>query len=393
MKKRVQAVGAIAILLTGIGGMKIIANAGQNDDSKETVDTRPVVSVESLSTVNFTIPIESFGEVAPLEQTKLAAQVSGEVTSWHPDFVPGGVIPRGEVLFSVEKDSYEAALLLAEASLQSAKAKLIEEQAKAEVAKREAKKLPEARVTDLYLRKPQLLSAQAAVKSAQAQMRIAKRDLANCDVRAPYDALVVARNIGVGDYVSTGKVAATLNNIEVAEITFPIAGFDRPFIPAQMSAQPAIVKQINQPGEIQATLHRDLGLVDKETRMTHFVVRIDDPYAINSEKPVLKFGSYVSVTFSGVTLENVYQVPQSLVNNRRLWMVDEDDKLIAHEVTVIRENGSYFMIQADAEINQPVVMTLPEYPQVGMSVKVSNDDEPATADTGNETLIVSSSQE
>ncbi|MCV5991447.1 hypothetical protein OFO94_35840, partial [Escherichia coli] len=81
-----------------------------------------------------------------------------------------------------ESDNYEAAVLQAEAGLASARASLIEEQAKAEVAKRQAKKLSDKQVTDLYLRKPQVLSAQAQVKSAQAALKRANRDLENCRV-------------------------------------------------------------------------------------------------------------------------------------------------------------------------------------------------------------------
>eukprot|EP00581_Thalassiosira_minuscula_P037650 CAMPEP_0184456798 /NCGR_PEP_ID=MMETSP0740-20130409/28016_1 /TAXON_ID=385413 /ORGANISM="Thalassiosira miniscula, Strain CCMP1093" /LENGTH=51 /DNA_ID=CAMNT_0026829027 /DNA_START=18 /DNA_END=169 /DNA_ORIENTATION=+ len=50
----------------------------------------------------------------------LSAQVSGEVVSWNPKFVAGGLVKRGEVLFSVEKDTYEAALWQAEAELSQA---------------------------------------------------------------------------------------------------------------------------------------------------------------------------------------------------------------------------------------------------------------------------------
>ena len=92
-----------------------------------------------------------------------------------------------------------------------------------------------------------------------------------------------------------------------------------------------------------------------------------------------------------ITLQNVFKIPQELVNNRKLWMVDNDDKLFSHNVTVIRESGSYFMIKADSQINHPVVMTLPEYPQVGMPVKVS--DQPTTQVVSEDDLIVNNSKE
>lgn len=359
----------IGILVAGYIAMKGVEATASDSAISEEVDTRPTVTIEHLTTENHTVSISSYGEITPLESTNLAAQVTGEVESWNPNFVTGGLIKRGDVLFTIEKDSYEAALLQAEASLASAQAQLIQEQAQADVARQEARTLPDARVTDLYLRKPQVLSAQAAVKSAQAQLRIARRDLENCEVKAPYDALVISRSIGKGDFVSTGTIAAQLNSIETAEITFPVAGFDRPFLASDMLGKTAVVELDNHTDKISAIIHRDLGTVDQATRMTHFVARIDDPYGMRSDKPVVKFGSYATLSFKGKTLDDVYRVPQELINRNKLWTLNADNKLVSHQVTVLREDGSDFLIQGQFN-NEKVVMSLPEYPQEGMAVNV-----------------------
>ncbi|GGW75020.1 efflux RND transporter periplasmic adaptor subunit [Alteromonas halophila] len=360
----------IGILVVGYLAMKGVEATASDSVVTEEVDTRPTVTIEHLTTENYTVSISSYGEVTPLERTNLAAQVTGEVVSWNPDFIAGGLVERGETLFSIEKDSYEAALLQAEASLASAQAQLIQEQAQADVARREAKTLPDARVTDLYLRKPQVLSAQAAVKSAEAQLRIARRDLENCDVKAPYDALIVSRSIGKGDFVSTGTVAATLNNIETAEITFPVAGFDRPFLGSDMIGKTARVDlDAHGAAPVSAVIHRDLGTVDQATRMTHFVARIDDPYGLRTNKPVVRFGSYATLTFEGKTLDDVYRIPQELINRSKLWTLDDNNKLVSHQVKILREEGSDFLIQGQFN-SEKVVMSLPEYPQEGMAVKV-----------------------
>lgn len=386
MKKRYQITAALFVFFGGLGGMKLIAASGEKATEKEAVDTRPVVSVSELQPVDYTVEIESFGAVAPMERTMLAAQVSGEIVSWHEDFIPGGIIQRGEVLFSIEKDTYEAAVLLAEANLQRAKADLIQEQAQSKVAENEAKRLSKTTLSDLYLRKPQLMSAQAAVKSAEAQLKIAQRDLDNCDVRAPYDALIVSKNIGVGDFVSVGAPTAELNNIEMAEITIPIAGFDSIFVGAGSQSRKATIVQSNGQQHI-GMIHRDLGIIDEQTRMAHFVVRVQDPYAIDQNKTPLKFGSYVTVRFNGITLENVYSIPQQLINKGKLWMVDDEGKLVSHNVTVLREAGANFMIRADEQINHPVVNTLPEYPRVGMKVKVATEVDNSSA-SNDQALIV-----
>jgi hypothetical protein len=72
----------------------------------------------------------------------------------------------------------------------------------------------------------------------------------------------------------------------------------------------------------------------------------------------------------GKQLRSVYKVPQSLVNNRKIWLLDENEQLQSHPVEVLREEGSYFFISSDIDADAKLVKELPEYPQNGMQVKV-----------------------
>ncbi|WP_352297076.1 efflux RND transporter periplasmic adaptor subunit [Pseudoalteromonas sp. 20-MNA-CIBAN-0454] len=360
---------ALAIGIVSFMGINAIA---EESAEKKPVDTRPTVKVESALANNHQVIINSYGEVKPLENTQLSAQVSGEVLSWHPNFIAGGVVGRGETLFTIEKDNYQAAVLMAEAELARAQAGLIEEQAQAQVAADEATRFPGKARTDLFLRKPQVLSAQASVKSAQAALKRAQRDLENCEITAPYDALVISRNIGVGQFVSMGSQVAELNNIETAEVIIPIAGFDSIFLPERIKGITATViqKGLNSFTR-EAVIDRDLGIVDSATRMSSLVVRIDDPYGLKSKQPAIKFGSYVQVRFAGAMLSNIYRLPQALVNNQTVWIVNEQQQLEPRKVTVIREEGEFFYINSGLNADDKLVVTLPEYPQKGMEVKVA----------------------
>ncbi|WP_099034806.1 efflux RND transporter periplasmic adaptor subunit [Lacimicrobium alkaliphilum] len=365
----------IVVLALGVAGMSLINATAQQQEEKEDTDTRPTVSIDEASAEDYQVMITSFGEVRPLEMTQLSAQVSGEVVDWHQDFVAGGVVPRGTTLFSIDKQRYEAALLQAEAELNQAQAQLIEEQARARVAAQEAKSMADSQVTDLYLRKPQLLSAEAAVKSAEAKLKLAKRDLAYCQVKAPYDALVISRDIGLGQFVSQGAQVAELYNIETAEITLPIAGFDSTFLPTPLAGTQVTVtsRGINTFSR-QGVIDRDLGVVEKSTRMSQLIARIQDPYSLHSQAPVFKFGSYVEVSLAGQTLQQVFRLPQDLVTNRTVWLVDKDMQLQPVKVDVLREEGKYFLINDGLSEGDRVLTTVPEYPQKGMKVKLAKDD-------------------
>ena len=99
----------VGVLIAGYMGMKGIEASASDSAIQEEVDTRPTVTIESISPEDVRVQLTSYGEITPLETTNLAAQVSGEVQSWNPKFVSGGLIRRGEVLFSIEPDAYEAA--------------------------------------------------------------------------------------------------------------------------------------------------------------------------------------------------------------------------------------------------------------------------------------------
>ncbi len=359
-------------LIVGVVGFMGINAIAKGPEKKEVIDTRPTVQVEPVIANDHQVIINSYGEVKPLENTLLSAQVSGEVLSWHPNFVAGGIVARGETLFTIEKDNYEAAVLVAEAELARSQAGLIEEQAQAQVAEDEAKRFPSKARTDLFLRKPQVLSAQASVKSAQAALKRAQRDLDNCDVTAPYDALVISRNIGVGQFVTMGSQVAELNNIETAEVIIPIAGFDSVFLPERIKGITATIiqKGLNSFTR-EGVIDRDLGIVDNATRMSSLVVRIEDPYGLKNIQPAIKFGSYVQVNFAGAMLNNIYRLPQELVNNKTVWIVNEEQQLEPRKVTVIREEGEYFYISDGLQADDKLVITLPEYPQKGMAVKIA----------------------
>lgn len=374
-KKRYKLLASVLIFGFGVAGMIGIKATAEEEKEKDKVDTRPTVSVQTVSTLNHPVVISTNGEIAPKEATALSAQVTGEVTSIHPAFVAGGVVQRGDILFTIEADNYEAAVLQAESELARAQAALIEEQARADVAAREAKNLPKNKVSDLYLRKPQLLSAEANLKSAQSSLKIAQKNLRDTTVKAPYDALIVSRDIGVGQFVNRGVKIGMINNIETAEVIIPIAGFDTPFLPEEIAGLRATIKTSGQtPVTRQGTITRDLGVVDQRTRMSHIVVEINDPYSMNTAGPEVKFGEYVDVQFTGITLQNVYKIPQALINRRIIWTLDDENKMRSKPVSVIREEGKFFLVNEGILPTDRIVTSLPEYPQNGMEVKLIKDD-------------------
>lgn len=365
--------GLLPLFVLGFSMIVFMAvNAFAKRELEEAVvDSTPLVRVETAMAENYQIAITAHGTVEPMEVTPIAAQVAGEVVSTSPQFLDGDLVKRGERLFTVDKESYQAALLQAQANLINAEANLVEQQAQADVAADEARRNPQKQYTDLFLRKPQVLTAKANVKSAQAALKLAQRDLEKCEIHAPFDALVVNKNIGLGQFVSVGSPAATLYNVETAKVVLPIPGFDSIFLPERVAGLPASVEDRSLLGvKREAEVLHDLGIVNESTRMSQLLVKIDDPYGLKNSLPAIKFGTFVKISLPGKTLDHVYKLPQKLVNDRTVWVVNEQSKLEPRKVVVVREEGEFYFIREGLSDQDRIVTTPPEYPQRGMLVKV-----------------------
>jgi multidrug efflux pump subunit AcrA (membrane-fusion protein) len=116
--------------------------------------------------------------------------------------------------------------------------------------------------------------------------------------------------------------------------------------------------------------------------MTQLVVRVDDPYGFKTNQPAMKFGSFVNVAFKGTTLKQMFRLPQDLVNNQTVWVMNEEGSLEPRKVRVVREEGGYFLVGEGLASSDKVVMTLPEYPIKGLAVRVAGADNSDTAPVG-----------
>jgi len=364
----------IIVIVLGFIIFQLITHFGKPESLPKVIDPRPVVSAQTIKPQRYQVKIQGFGSLEPLEQTSLAPQVSGEVVAWHPQLVEGGIVKRGDILFTLDKTTYEAAYMQAEANVASAEANLTEQKAMAQVARDEAASNPQKQYTDFFLRKPQLQSAEASVKSALASLKIAKRDLDNCKVYAPFDALVVSRDFGLGQYLVAASPVAILSNVERAKLIVPIPSSDAEFLPDQLNGAQATIripgsKQTAYAGQIRHAINS----VDRATRMTQIFVEVVNPLSQTEAGRSLKFGDYLEVEFAGRLIENVVLLPQDLVNAEGVWLLGEDEKLTKAKVDVIRHEGDRFLIGSGLNESDLVVMTPPEYPSEGMQVRTVKD--------------------
>ncbi|MBQ4878686.1 efflux RND transporter periplasmic adaptor subunit [Pseudoalteromonas luteoviolacea] len=355
----------LAVLILGGSACAALLIFGKKEVAvSPRIDTRPTVVTQPLTIVDYRTKLSLSGVLQPSEKTDIAFELSGKIVWLNNKFIEGGIVKKGEVLASLDPFDYETEVKDKQANLALAQATLSEELAKAAVAKKEWAHNPNS--TELALRKPQVASAKARLKAAQASLEKANKNLLRTKYYAPYDALVTNRNTGLGQVVSKAQALGQLVNLSYGEMHVPIAGFDRPFLPTL----PITDVQIST-GSIErnGVLTRHTGRFNEKTRMAYYVIRIDDPYALHSDNTPLYFGQFLQANVNGITLKNVLKIPQAQLKNKAVWLLDESQTLTKYSAPVLRQEQDFALIAAPKQQHYQLVTRLPEYPQHGMQVK------------------------
>ncbi|MGB6135305.1 MAG: efflux RND transporter periplasmic adaptor subunit [Shewanella sp.] len=375
MATKKQIILPFVVLGIGVAGLVGLSALKKPPEEKPQVDMTPLVSVEEIVYQPMTFNVDSYGVVNAKYTTEIIAQVGGEIIYLDPNFVKGGFVKKGEVLAKIDPSDYESSLLDAQANIASSKASLVQERANAEVAIREWADITNQKPTDLSLRKPQLAQELAKLKSAEASLNRAKRDLERTVIRAPYDALIDAREIGLGSYVSKGSLIGKVLNTDKAEVRLPIADKEMQYLQAK-----GVGTTVNLYSNFAGSKHtwkgkivRSEGVVDSRSRMTYLVAEVDDPYGLNTNKKELRYGTYVTAEVTGLEAGNVAVVPRHLVVNGAVAIMDAEKTLRYKPVTIIRQDGANVVITDGLETGMQLITSALDYPIDGMKVSLPQD--------------------
>jgi multidrug efflux system membrane fusion protein len=165
------------------------------------VTVAPAVQREVQDWSEFTGHFEAVGAV------DVRPRVSGFVE--RVAFVEGATVNQGEVLFTIDRRQYEADVARAEAMLEQARTR--KELADAELAR--AQRLVSTQAIsreELDSRTSGRAEGDAAVRAAEASLRIARLNLEWTTVRAPISGRVGRAQVTPGNLVQAGPPAATL---------------------------------------------------------------------------------------------------------------------------------------------------------------------------------------
>ncbi|WP_165954383.1 efflux RND transporter periplasmic adaptor subunit [Seongchinamella unica] len=322
---------------------------------RESIEVVPLVEVVTVQPGPVAVTIESRGIVTPRRSIDLVSEVSGRVDWVDSGFLQGEAVSEGQLLLRIDPIDYEVALSTAEASLASAELALAEVKA--------------------LVKKAAIAEAQAGVTAARDRLRQAKVDLANTEIRAPFNAVVDIKQVDVGQYVTAGSSLMKLLSTDVAEVRLPLLASDVPYVDYGQyddGTWPQIMLTAsfgNIKHSWRARLARLERRVDEETRVFFVVAQVDEPYSRSLHSHILALGLFVEASFAGIAIDDAVKIPRSALHQSSYVYLVENGSLQRREVT-LRRRESDSVIVSGLEAGDLLVLTRLDLMVDGMPVRM-----------------------
>lgn len=374
LNKPVAAIVSV-ILITGAISVAVILVVTKPKAEKVPPPKRAeLVQVQPLERSDETVVLELTGTVTPARYVKLRAQVSGEVIRMAPGFIDGGLLTERESMLTIDPIDYELALAQAQSALEKARFDYKIELGRQDVAKREWELLkPEGDVSELEkelaLRSPHLTASKAALQAAEANLAKAELNLERTRIEAPFNAVVISRNVNIGSQASQQDVLAELAGTDAYWITVSVPVDRIPWITIPGS-RALIYSTGNSVRE--GTVIRLLGDLEEKGRMARVLIEVKDPLALqpeNSGRKPLLIGEYVRADIEGKVLNEVFSIPRSaLRENSQVWLATGTNTLAIRSVDVVWRDADRVIVSNNLTAGETLIISDITAPIPGMDV-------------------------
>ncbi|WP_051249122.1 efflux RND transporter periplasmic adaptor subunit [Inquilinus limosus] len=300
------------------------------------------------------------GRVQALNKVDLVARVEGFLQQ--RNYTEGQEVKAGDLLFVLEKDTYQAAVDQAQANLASARANAENAKLQADRARDliKTQNIPQATVDE---REAAEKTTAASVQQTQAALEQAQINLGYTEIKAPFDGRVGISTFSVGALVGPGSGAlATIVSQDPIYVTFPVS--DRFILDIQQQTGAGRV----EPRDVVVRLTLANGSEYPHDGKIDFTdVKVDqntDTLTVRAEFPnpdrILTDGQYARVTASRKTPVESLVIPQRAIltdqSGNYVLVVGEGNKAAAKHITTGAVQGADVVVQQGLNDGDTVIV-------------------------------------
>lgn len=353
--------------LWGLASVSVVALAttgcSQSSDQQQAQQQQQQAKsaqVDQLSTRDIKLNKSYPAKVRSDNSADVTARVQGVLES--QIYKPGDIVKKGQPLFKIEPDTYQA-------KVEQARGELASAQANYENAVRDNRRYQElyrrgaisAQSRDSYANTA--ATDKAAVAQARATLRQAQINLNYSTVRATASGQVSLNEVNVGQLVSSGDKLASVTPINPLEVRFQIPQSDAQQIRKQqsMSGVPKIGVSLQIDGDSSDSLQGHLDFVgdnvNSDTNTVQARAVFDNP------KGIFMPGQYAHVHLDNLMRFNVIAVPEIAITQGlmgpQVYALDGDNKIKPVDVVPGDVTADWQIINSGLKANDRVVVSDP----------------------------------
>ena len=323
----------------------------------------PVVSVTTVATQDLLVTYEYVAQTAGFREVEVRARVSGILLK--RNFREGGLVKKGESLFTIDPEPFRVALARAQADMGVADARLA--QAKREAARLrpvlKSKAVSQKELDDAVSAEQ---IAEAEVLSARARVNEARLNLEYTRVESPITGIASRAVVSEGTLVSGPSVLlTTVTQIDPMYVIFGIP--DRERLAIRRDVEAGRLK-LPENGRFKATIKLADGSTYSRTGILSFTdVRVNPQTGTSearAEMPnpdgVLRAGEFVRVVLEGAVRPAAIVLPQRAVlegpQGKFAYVVDPNSKAEPRPLEVGDWNGAGWIIYSGLHPGDRVIV-------------------------------------
>lgn len=365
-ERRMKWALSIGVLVASVAIAGVLVATKEEPPRAEKPLEGTLVEVIQIGTSRHEVDLLAKGTVVPAMEVMLQAEVGGRVVWQSGELVPGGRFEKGQAIVKIDGRDYELAVESFRSEVRRARLEYTLEKRRGEVAKREWDSFGKMDATDdqraLAQREPQLEATKLALKAAESALKKAELDLQRTTLRAPFNAMVVAENVDLGQLISPQTMVARLVGTDEyhVQVSVPVASLrtirahseDGPGSPA------TIIQRVGQGTiERQGEVIRQLPDLDPGGAMARILVRIENPLGEKGELPLL-LGSFVDVATEAQPIDNAIRVPRvALRNGRNVYVMNDRNLLEIRDVDIAWSEPDAVLVTGGLHPNERVVIS------------------------------------
>ncbi len=334
-------------------------------EKKQEEQAPPSFKVMEIKGTKVPVYLQMVGQAVGIPTVEIRARVAGYLQAW--SFREGSIVPRGQVLFSIEQDEYKNNVDYANANLDNKNAAW--EKAKLDVARLKPLLSTNAiSQNDFDKAVTNEQQDRAAVASAKANLDQAKLNLSYTTMTSPIRGYVGACNVNPGNLVGKGEATllTTVSAVDPIYVNFQMNENDYLKIMRYWDVHKGELKNDKEIFKVYLTLSDNMpfGKVGKIDFIDRSIDAQTGTIALRAvfENPegLIKPGNYANVNLVLLENENGIVIPQGATTQVQgknfAFVVDKDNKVNRLPIMLGRAIENKFIVNGGLKIGDRIML-------------------------------------